>query len=338
MSAFNVQDNGDGAVAPFRSSVGLPTLIRPAVKEVRSRVYDSARWASYLPREDDIIIATSGKSGTTWMQHIVSMLVFQSAEPRSLSDVSPWPDARFIMPALEVWARAEAQTHRRFFKTHLALDLLPLYEGVRYIHVARDGRDVAMSLYNHRSKLSDEALAARDAVSLKDPKFGDRYPRVTGTAAEFFQGWLDADPAGNIAELSFFHVERSFWDERARRNILLVHFNDLKTDLAGEIDRIAQFLDAPVQEPLRSELVEAAGFNAMKAARDLLMPPSSSEAHWGVDTAQFLFKGTNGRWQDALSPPDLAAYDKHIRSEFSPDLARWVEHGRLIAGDPSDTP
>src|SRR5262245_51618204 len=110
----------------------MPTLARPPLKVGRSRIFDSARWADYVPRADDIIIGTYSKCGTTWMQHIVSMLVFKSAAPRALGEVSPWPDARFLGAPERVWAAANAQTHRRFFKTHLPLDLLPLYDGVKY--------------------------------------------------------------------------------------------------------------------------------------------------------------------------------------------------------------
>ena len=46
---------------------------------------------------------------------------------------------------------AESQTHRRFLKSHLPFSALPHYETVKYIHVARDGRDAAMSFFNHKS-------------------------------------------------------------------------------------------------------------------------------------------------------------------------------------------
>jgi hypothetical protein len=65
-----------------------PQLVRPATREVRSRIFDSALWADYQPRADDIVIATYPKCGTTWTQRIVSMLVAGSADPVPI--VSPW--------------------------------------------------------------------------------------------------------------------------------------------------------------------------------------------------------------------------------------------------------
>jgi len=105
----------------------MQQLIREPEIAVRSRVFDSARWDGYRPRPDDIVIATYSKCGTTWMQRIVAMLVMQSAEPQPVWDLSPWPDMRIFGPIEEVLAHAEAMTHRRFFKSHLPFDALPVY-------------------------------------------------------------------------------------------------------------------------------------------------------------------------------------------------------------------
>ena len=50
--------------------------------------------------------------------------------------------------------------------------------------------------------------------------------------------------------MSYFHCERSWWDERGRANVLLVHYADLKADLGGEMRRIADFLGIAVPAPL----------------------------------------------------------------------------------------
>jgi hypothetical protein len=45
----------------------------------------------------------------------------------------------------------EAQTHRRFLKTHLPLDALVFSPKAKYIYIGRDGRDVVWSMYNHHA-------------------------------------------------------------------------------------------------------------------------------------------------------------------------------------------
>ena len=118
-----------------------PKLIGAPKREYRTWVIDSRRWQGYRPRVDDIIIATYPKCGTTWTQRIVSLLVFQSPEPKPIMQISAWIDRRFGPPIEDVLAQIEAQDHRRFLKSHLPLDGLPFYDRVKYIHVARDGRD-----------------------------------------------------------------------------------------------------------------------------------------------------------------------------------------------------
>jgi hypothetical protein len=49
-----------------------------------------------------MVISTRSKHGTTWMQMICALLIFQSAElPAPLADLSPWPDW-LVLPLDEV--------------------------------------------------------------------------------------------------------------------------------------------------------------------------------------------------------------------------------------------
>ena len=297
-------------------------------REVRSRVFDSARWQGYAPRRDDVIIATYSKCGTTWMQRIVSMLVFGTAEPKPIWDLSPWPDMRLFGPIEETLANAEAQTHRRFFKSHLPYDALPIYEGVKFIHVARDGRDAALSLHNHLRNFRPETLAHLTAISLDDPKFGTPYPLVSKDPAEFFHAWVEDsvyDGQGD-AGASFFEVENSFWAAKDNPDVLLVHYADLKRDRDGEMRRVAAFLDIDVAESDWPTMIEAAGFETMKRQGEVLIP--AAQRLWAEGSNAFFNRGLNGQWQDVVSPGDLALYDAKVKAQFAPDLADWIEHGR----------
>jgi aryl sulfotransferase len=311
----------------------MPKLYRGPTRAVRSRIFDSARWDGYQPRDDDIIIATYPKCGTTWMQRIVSMLVFQSATPTSLWDVSPWLDMRLLGPIEDVLAKAEAQTHRRFFKTHLPFDALPVYAGMKFIHVARDGRDAAMSFHNFTLHMNADTQAMLGAINRDDPKFGDDPPPVPENAAEYFSQWVDDGGAQGDDGASFFNIENSFWAERLNENVLLVHYNDLKADRDGEMRRIAKFLEIDIPESLWPDLISAASFEAMKVQGDELIP--MAQMLWEGGARRFWHKGTTGQWQGGvISAVDLRRYDAQVKANFAPDLARWVEHGRIVAGDP----
>jgi aryl sulfotransferase len=270
------------------------------------------------------------------MQRIVSMLVFRSAAPQPIWEASPWPDMRLFGPIEEELAKAEAQTHRRFFKTHLPLEALPIYAGVKFVHVARDGRDAAMSFHNHLSNFTPATLATLDGLSRDDPKFGDDYPRVPKDPTKFFSDWLRDGGGQGDEGASFFNMENSYWAERSNKDVLLVHYNDLKADRDAEMRRVADFLDIDLPETLWQEIVAAAGFDAMREQGDLLMPNAHNLFEGG--SQRFLNKGANGRWQNVFSADDLQRYDDQVESHFAPDLARWLEHGRMVAGDPNTKP
>ena len=102
---------------------------------------------------------------------------------------------------------------------------------------------------------------------------------------------------------------------------------DLKADLGGEMRRIAGFLGIGISEALWPQLIEAASFEAMQAQGDLLMPIAREV--WDNGAKRFFNQGTNGQWRTVCSPDDLARYDELVSTRFTPDLAHWLEHGRL---------
>ena len=110
---------------------------------------DNGRWLGFRFRPDDIVISTRRKTGTTWMQMICALLIFQTSElPDSLRHLSPWLDSR-DMPHEFVYARLAEQRHRRFIKTHTPLDGIPLDPRVTYIVTARHPLDTFVSLCRH---------------------------------------------------------------------------------------------------------------------------------------------------------------------------------------------
>ena len=99
------------------------TQLPRKTREIHNHHFDSTIWNDLKFRDDDIIIATWGKAGTTWVQQIVAQLLFDGEEGMEVAEMSPWVDLR--VPPKEVKLPAiEGQTHRRFLKTHLPVDAL----------------------------------------------------------------------------------------------------------------------------------------------------------------------------------------------------------------------
>lgn len=313
-------------------------LERAPLREIRDFYCDTRHWERYKARSGDVVIATAPKVGTTWTQQIVSLLIFQNTEPRPLMMMSPWLDARAQMPLDVMLDILEGQDHRRSIKSHLPLDGLPIYDEVRYIHVARGGRDACMSFLNHVNAYTPFVWGALDAVGMGDPEIGFAKPRPPRDAVGFFRHWITSTPTNRreVMADAFFAMERSFWAARGRENVLLVHYNDLKADLSGEMARIAAFLGIETPADLWPNLVEAATFEAMKRAGEAHLPGIEMAFEGGAST--FLNKGTNNRWQGVLTDDENTLYLKRLAEETTPALAAWLEGGRAVAGDPRTAP
>ena len=197
-------------------------------REVVNTMMDSNRWNGFKFRDGDIVIGTWAKSGTTWTQQIVSQLVFNGAEGIPAADVAPWVDMR-VLPFDDMMAGLEAQTHRRFLKTHLPADSVPLSPKAKYLYIGRDGRDVYWSWHNHLMVMADWLY---EAFNTPPGLPGGPLVRPDGDARKGFNGWLAGE--GYSADTFWPHVQ-SWWNVHNAPNVMLVHFANLKADMAGEI-------------------------------------------------------------------------------------------------------
>lgn len=288
-------------------------------REMESNHFDSTVWNDYTFRDDDIVIGTYAKSGTTWAQQIVSQLIFCGEEGLPVGEMSPWIDLR-VPPREEKLGAIEAQTDRRFVKTHLPVDALVFSPNVKYIYIVRDGRDVLWSMYNHHANGNEDYYALlNDTPGLVGPAM----PRFDGKSEEeYFREWLEKD---GYPWWSFWENILTWWEIRELPNVKLIHFQNLKNDLSGEMREIAAFLDIPVDESKWDSIVEHCTFDYMKNNSELVAPLGGSI--WDGGGKTFINKGTNGRWRDTLTADDIANYERTAVERLGEECAHWLATG-----------
>ncbi len=286
-------------------------------REIHNHHMDSTRWNDFKFRDDDIIIATYAKSGTTWMQQIISQLLHNGAEGVDFHSISPWIDFRIMPP--EVYVGLEQQKNRRFMKTHLPVDALVFSPKAKYLYIARDGRDMVWSMFNHHAKANEHWYGA---INNTPGRIGPAIEPPPNDPAVYFREWLEKD---GYPFWSFWESVRSWWNVRHLPNVKLVHFNDLKKDLAGEIRGIGEFLGIHQDNATFQKIVEHCGFDYMKAHAEAVAPLGGALWDGGADT--FINKGTNGRWKDALTQADIKTYEGDAVRELGADCARWLATG-----------
>jgi aryl sulfotransferase len=294
------------------------TTLPVKTREMHNHHIDSTMWNDIQFRADDIIIATYAKAGTTWVQQIISQLIFQGQEDLPVAEMSPWVDLR-IPPKEIKLPEIEAQTHRRFLKTHLPVDALVFSSKAKYLYIGRDGRDVMWSMYNHHANAN---AMWYDALNNTPGRVGPEIGKPPATAAEYFEHWLDNDGA---PFWPFWENIRSWWAIRDLPNVKLIHFGDLKRDLSGQIEAIAAFLDIPVPPNMMDDIVQHCTFDYMKANANASVPLGG--AFWDGGAQTFIHKGTNGRWKDDLSAEVSDRYMARARQELGAECADWLMGG-----------
>jgi aryl sulfotransferase len=282
-----------------------------------SDVDDNRRWARFPFRDGDIVISTRSKSGTTWMQMICALLVFQTPDlPAPLAELSPWLD-HAVEPLPVVLARLEGQQHRRIIKSHTPLDgLLPLDPRATYVVVVRHPLDMAVSLYHQGSNMNRARVA--DLTGVVEPKRTER-PDLHAWLIDWVE--RDVTPQQSLDSLpGTIHHLVDAWHRPGDR-VVLVHYDDLLADLPGKMKWLAARLGIEVPADRWPELVAAARFDAMRQRAALLAPD-----RLGVlkDPNRFFRAGRSGAGRDVLDPAELGRYEQRVAALAPPEIVGWL--------------
>ena len=287
-------------------------------RELQNHHFDSTIWNDLKFRDDDIVIATYAKAGTTWMQQIVAQLMFDGDPDIAVAEMSPWVDLR--VPPKEVkLPLLEAQTHRRFMKTHLPVDATRFCPKARYLYIGRDGRDVVWSMYNHHVNANQTWY---DALNDTPGRVGPPIEPPPDDIRQYWREWLDRD---GHPFWSFWENIRSWWAVRDLPNVKFIHFANLKHDMAREIRALATFLDIAIKESRWEAILEHCSFEWMKKNATKSVPLGG--AFWDAGAEVFINKGINGRWSDTLTPEEVAEYETRSRTELGDECAHWLATG-----------
>ncbi len=232
--------------------------------------------------------------------------------------LSPWLDLR--VPPKEVKLPiVEAQTHRRFIKTHLPVDALVFSPVAKYIYIGRDGRDVVWSMYNHHSRANAQFYRTLNETP---GLVGEPIAPPPDSIRQYYNDWLDRD---GHPFWPFWENIRSWWEIRQLPNVLLVHFADLKADMPSQIARIAKFLDIEVSEETWPAILEHCSFDYMK--RNAAKSAPLGGVFWDGGAETFIHKGTNGRWRDVLTQEESFKYERIANEQIGAEATNWLANG-----------
>ena len=291
----------------------METVRTPERRTYRGPITDTRRWDEFRSRPDDVFICTPAKCGTTWTQAICAALIFGRPDHgRHSGQVSPWVDANFT-PVEECLAEVDAQEHRRYLKTHTPFDGVPYRAECTYLVVLRDPRDAFLSGQDHRANLVDRDLAQSTFPG------GD----------DAFVTWLatDHDPeAWDFWTLDTkVHFFRSYWEYRQLPNLHFFHYSDMARDRHGAVARVADAIGVQYDDAEIAAFAEGTSFEAMKERAEQFAP-EAGRGFWHAD-AQFFSRASLGRWAEAWSSEQIAAFDARIQELLPGPERHWLLDG-----------
>ena len=284
-----------------------------AKNSYRSDLTRPEHWAGFQPRTGDVLLVTPAKSGTTWTQSMIAMLLKGTAElPERLGTLSPWFDGGF--GALKDYQAAlAAQSGRRVIKSHTPALGIPVWKGVPVVTVFRHPLEVFLSIRKHLANARPiDAHPLLAPIDKALPFFLDE---------PFDAEDIDKDCLAAIVT----HFEEIVLTNHVPQKLVL-HYAGILADHAGTVAKLDAFLGTGASPELQAAITKATGFSAMKSRAAVFAPEANNDL-WHDDKA-FFAGGQSGHSRAEFTETQIAAYDAAFtRLLPNPAHRRWIETG-----------
>ncbi|KAM3873439.1 sulfotransferase 2B1-like [Diretmus argenteus] len=253
----------------------------------------SLRYAQdFLVEDTDVFAVTYPKSGTTWMQEILP-LVLNGGDLTPVQTIPNWDR----VPWLEE-TRLEVVVDRlptpRAMVTHLPYHLMPtsFYSSkAKVIYITRNPKDVMVSSYYFHQMAS----------FLDDP----------GTFQEFMYNFLE----GKVLFGKWTDHVKSWRHTEMGDRILYITYEEMLQDLDGSIRRFSDFLGTNLNEEAIQMIAQQCSFNNMKTNP---MSNYSLAPQGMIDSGKSPFhrKGIAGDWKNHFTPEQKVQFSSVINREL----------------------
>ncbi|XP_030623300.1 sulfotransferase family 1, cytosolic sulfotransferase 5 [Chanos chanos] len=243
----------------------------------------------------DLLIATYPKSGTTWTQEIVDLILNQGDIKKCMraptDERMPFLEWTESDPTLSGITRLQKMDPPRVIKTHLPIQLVPhsfWKAGCKVIYMARNPKDTVVSYFHF------------DRMDLTQPE--------PGSWSEYLEKFMK----GQLAWGSWYDHVKGYWRERENKAILYLFFEDMKEDPAREVRRIAEFLGQQLPESTISGIAQNTTFTAMRK-NPMANYSSIPDTIFDRKVSDFMRKGEVGDWRNHFSPEQNAVFEDQYK-------------------------
>lgn len=263
----------------------------------------------FKPQPSDVFLATTPKSGTTWLKAILFSIVNRSRygfSSHPLLDTAP----RDIFPFLDFYfhqnkpiSDIDSLPSPRLFSTHLPYDLLPkpiTASGCRIVCIWRDPKDVFVSQWHFMKKLRSKELPAipfEEAFQL------------------FCQGVSHYGPCWDHAS--------GYWkaSSESPEQILMLKYEDMKREPSVQVKRLAEYLGQPFtleeeNEGVVQQIINLCSFDSLSNLQVNKTSDGPSNQGRPVKNPDFFRKGEAGDWRNHLTAEMAESIDQITKDKL----------------------
>ncbi|KAK3039821.1 hypothetical protein RJ639_027134, partial [Escallonia herrerae] len=255
----------------------------------------------FQAQDTDILLATTPKSGTTWLKALMFTL-FNRMHCRPITNDHPLvtTNPHDLVPFLEFDLYANNQVpdlasfaSPRLFSIHLPFTSLPksVHESAcKLVYLCRDPKDVFVSLWHFSNKLRPQNL---EIISLEE------------TFHKYCKGVSFYEP--------FWDHILGYWNESLRNpeKLLFLKYEDLKEQPRLHLRRLAEFMHCPFSakeetEGVADEILELFSFGNLR----------NLEVNKDGNLSAFFRRGEAGDWKNYLTAEMGDQLDEIIEEKF----------------------
>ncbi|XP_044194622.1 sulfotransferase 2B1-like isoform X1 [Thunnus albacares] len=273
--------------------VYVPTCLHPP----QSLKY----YEEFTFRPDDTVIVTYPKSGTTWMQEIVP-LIMSGGDPASVESLPNWDRVPWLEEHRACALKLDERPSPRMFATHYHYNMMPpsFFEvKPKVIYVMRNPKDVFTSSFHYYGMTS----------FLVNP----------GSQSEFLHKFLD----GKVMFGSWFDHVKGWLNAEDKERIMYISYEEMIMDLKDSVGRIAQFLKKSLDTEVIEKIADRCVFKNMKKNK---MSNYSAVPREFMDQtkSEFLRKGIAGDWKNQLTGAEVEHFDAVYKDKMKDVKYKFV--------------
>ncbi|XP_006820268.1 sulfotransferase 1C4-like [Saccoglossus kowalevskii] len=229
--------------------------------------------STFTVRDDDVWLLSYPKAGAAWMMEIAHHIAEYESHA---TDVVLFPEFAISEhePNYEVICETQSP---RFIASHLQGSLLPPQLGesnAKIIYIARNPKDVAVSLYNHYQV--DTAI-----------------PNVKSWDV-FFDAFIrNAVVFGSWADHTLY-----WWQRREKSNVLFITYEEFKQNRKNVMNQIREFLGKEIETSILDDI------DKKSVSKRVLNKEQMKEA------SRFPKQGNIGMWKRVFTKKQNELFDR----------------------------